>query len=131
MNKNKINNTIITHWNCNSINNKIEEFKLFLNTNKPDIISLNEIKNIEIKANFLFNKINNYSFIHKHRENNKNGGGGVAILIKNNFKFATLNIFDHLNLEILCIKVKISSFEMLFISFTIHHQKSYHQKFSK
>ena len=107
----------ITHWNCNSINNKIEEFKIFLLKYKPDIISLNETKVNEINANFLFNNIEDYNFIHKHRKNNRNGGGGVALLINKKIKFVELNMFDHLNLELACIKIKIKKKETLIISY--------------
>ena len=40
----KIKNFKIIHWNCNLINNKFEEFKIFLNKHNPDIIMLNETK---------------------------------------------------------------------------------------
>lgn len=33
----------VVHWNCNSVKNKIEELKLFIDKNRPDVISLNEI----------------------------------------------------------------------------------------
>jgi exodeoxyribonuclease-3 len=114
---NKTKNIKIVHWNCNSINNKIEEFKLFLLKYKPDIISLNETKINEITANYLLNSIQNYTFIHKHRNNNKNGGGGVALIINKNIKFVELDIFDHLNLETVAIKIKIQKLEMMIVSY--------------
>ena len=114
---NKTENIKIALWNCNSINNKIEEFKLFLLKYKPDIISLNETKINEINANHLFNNIQNYTFIHKHRNNNKNGGGGVELIINKNIKFVELDIFDHLNLETVAIKIKIQKLEMMIVSY--------------
>ena len=54
----------IINSNCNSINNKFEEFKFFLIKHLPDIITLNETKINNFTANNLFNQLNNYNFIH-------------------------------------------------------------------
>jgi exonuclease III len=40
----KLNDIKVNHWNCNSIKNKQLEFKNYLHVNKPDVVSLNEIK---------------------------------------------------------------------------------------
>jgi exonuclease III len=117
MNKRKLKDLKIIHWNCNSLGNKIEEFKHFLSVNKPDIVSLNETKINEFNANFLFNSINNYKFVHKHRPSNKNGGGGVALLIHKNLKFNPLNMFDNLNIEVLGIKIKFGKEDIMIISY--------------
>jgi exonuclease III len=118
INKNKLKeDLILTHWNCNSINNKIEEFKVFLLKYIPDILSLNETKVNEVNANFLFNDIVGYNFVQKHRNNNKNGVGGVALLIQKNRKYTELNILDHLNIETICMKIKIKKLELLIISY--------------
>ena len=49
----------VVHWNCNSIKNKINEFLVFIQLHKPDIVSLNEIKCCETWANETLN-INGY-----------------------------------------------------------------------
>ena len=87
-------------WNCNSINNKQEEFKTFLNKNKPDIMLLNETKINDFNANVIFNQLNEFNFIHKQR-NFHNGAGGVAIIINKNINYSQISVFDSLNLEIL------------------------------
>jgi exonuclease III len=65
----------IVHWNCNSINNKQEEFKYFIYKHKPDIITLNETKINDFNGNIIFNKFKDYNFLHKQR-NMQNGAGG-------------------------------------------------------
>jgi hypothetical protein len=62
----------LIHWNCNSLKNKIEEFKLFCLKFNPQIISLNETKMSEFNASYILN-IDNYITIHKARSNDKNG----------------------------------------------------------
>ena len=74
---------------------------------------MNETKINDLNANFLFNKLANYKFIHKQRNCN-NGAGGVAIILKKNINFEQVNLFDELNLELLAINIKINR-EMLTI----------------
>ena len=90
----------VVHWNCNGIKSKIEELIVFCNENKPDFISLNEIKCNQMEANNNLN-IKNYNYLHKTRNNNL--GGGVAILIKNTIVFEKLDL-DVINSEIIGIK---------------------------
>ena len=97
----------LVHWNCNSLYNKVEEFKLFCKTLNPCIISLNETKMSEFRADYMID-IENYTSVHKARHYDKNGGGGVALIISNNVKFYESRIFDSLNIEICAI---ICSFE--------------------
>ena len=68
-------NLTIVHWNYNSINNKEEKFKYFINNKKPDIILLNETKINDLHANNIFNTFTKYNFIHR-QSSVKNGGGG-------------------------------------------------------
>ena len=115
VNKNK--KTKIVHWNCNSVSNKIEEFKMFCEKYKPDIISLNETKITDEKANYIL-QIDNYTTIHKARNSTtKNGAGGVALIVKNNVKFSECKFFDEMNLEILAINVNISGVETCVITY--------------
>ena len=106
----------IMHWNCNSIRNKIHEFENFINTKNIDIILLNETKINDLNANFLFNKLINYKYIHKQR-NEKNGAGGVANILKKNINFEQLNIFDNLHLELLAINIKMNHESITLISY--------------
>ena len=78
----------IIHWNCNSVKNKASELKQFLIINKPDLLSLNEIKCDKYWANVTLN-IENYNLVYKCR-NNK--GGGVAFLIKKCHVFAEIDL---------------------------------------
>ena len=105
----------IIHWNCNSINNKFEEFKFFLTKHSPDVITLNETKINNFTANNLFNQLNNYNFIHRQR-NEKNGAGGVAILIKKSIQFENHGLFNDLNIELLSIKIQFKKKEIIIIS---------------
>ena len=47
---NTTNGMKVSHWNCNSIKNKINEFLVIIQLNQPDLISLNEIKCCETWA---------------------------------------------------------------------------------
>ena len=51
--RDKIKYIKIIHWNCNSINNKIEEFKDFIIKFNPEIVLLNETKINDLMANVL------------------------------------------------------------------------------
>jgi hypothetical protein len=64
-------NINLIHWNCNSLNNKIEEFKSFCLKFNPQLISLNETKMSEFNAKYIL-AVNNYSTIHRSRNNDKN-----------------------------------------------------------
>jgi exonuclease III len=80
-------NINLIHWNCNSLNNKIEEFKSFCLKFNPQLISLNETKMSAFNAKYIL-EVNNYSTIHRSRNNDKNGAGGVALLIRNDLKLS-------------------------------------------
>jgi hypothetical protein len=107
----------IIHWNANSINNKLNEFETFLlKSLKPDIVSINETKLSEFRANMILD-LKDYNTIHKARSENRNGAGGVGILIKKGFSYQVLK--DELleNLECLMIKVFVKNFEFVFLSY--------------
>jgi exonuclease III len=109
-------NLKLIHWNCNSLNNKIEEFKSFCITFNPQVISLNETKMSEFKAKYILN-INNYTTIHKARNYSKNDGGGVALLIRKDIKFSDCRLFDSLDLEICAINLSINGKETCVITY--------------
>ena len=76
-----MNQLIIAHHNIRSINDKIHELKLFIQENKPDIITLNETVTINNKT-----KIYGY----KISQPINNTGRGVAILYKYNMNIQEL-----------------------------------------
>ena len=100
-----INNKLLFHhWNCNSIKNKELELKQFLEHNKSDFLSLNEIKSSTAWANELLN-IDGYFTVAKCRNNR---GGGVALLIKDNIEFSKNDIDVKFEEEIIGINCKIN-----------------------
>lgn len=104
-----------THWNCNSIKNKITFFTHYLNTHNPCIISLNETKlNSETAAKYLV--FENYTVIHKAR-NNQNGAGGVALLIQKSITYSSINEFDDLNLELIAIRLNFEQTSLVVVTY--------------
>ena len=70
----------------------------------------------ESKAAYLI-QIDNYTTIHKARSSDKNGGGGVALLIRNDVKFCQNAIFNDINLEICAINVEVNNLEVIVLSY--------------
>ena len=98
-------NLKVIHWNPNSIFNKKAELDEFIiNEINPDIISLNETKLSEFRAQRFFTN-NNYHLINKSRDENKNGAGGVAILIKKTFKYVEIKESFLNEIEALAIEI--------------------------
>ena len=115
-NKNKKSLNLI-HWNANSLNNKKREFDQFiLNDLNPDIVSVNETKLSDFRANMLLN-YENYNIINKSRHQNKNGAGGIAILLKKNINFIQIvdNAFNEL--EIIVINIFIKNITLTLVSY--------------
>ena len=81
----------LINWNANSLNNKIDEFKLFCIKLNPQIISINETKMNEFMTNYILN-VENYTTVHLAR-NERNGAGGVALFIRNDIKFSKCVLF--------------------------------------
>ncbi len=98
----KQNKVKLIHWNCNGIGNKVEELKLFIKKEWPDIICLNEIKQNEFTANYNLN-IEHYETLFKVRVDKV--GGGVAMIIKNTLDFEQISGLDHFESEIIGIKL--------------------------
>jgi hypothetical protein len=109
-------NLNLVHWNCNSLCNKIDEFKIFCNKFNPHIISLNETKMTDDKAKYIL-QIENYTTIHKSRSNNKNGAGGVALMVRNDIKFCDCTLFNSLKLEICSVNIFLNGKEICIISY--------------
>jgi exonuclease III len=121
------NNLRLVHWNCNSLNNKIDEFKDFCFTNKPHVISLNETKLSEDRADYIL-QIDNYNVIHKTRNSGKNGAGGVALLIREDINFSECKIFDNLEIEICAVNIMINKNEVCVLSYYNPPQKELSEK---
>ena len=95
--RNRLDELSVAHWNCFKLNkSKIEELRTFLNTQKPDIISLNELKLSEFECNYHL-RFDNYQCTYKVRTNNADKGGGVAFLIKTDLIYTNIDLFDDLN----------------------------------
>jgi hypothetical protein len=67
-------------------------------------------------AQYILN-INNYTTIHKARNYSKNGGGGVALLIKKDIQFSECRLFDSLDLEICAINLSINGKETCIMTY--------------
>ena len=91
-------NIALLHINCYSVNNKLDELELYINSfdNTPDLIFLSETW----LSNTSIFKIANYNSYHQCRELTK--GGEVSICVRD--KFAT---------DALCFDFKPTSFEFL------------------
>ena len=114
--KNDSNCLSIVHWNCNSLNNKLIEFELFLNKYKPCIVSLNETKMNHERAKEKL-KFEGYETFHRHRIGNMNGGGGVCILVKSNIISKQIDRLEASNLELIHLEIELNTASKLnFIS---------------
>ena len=117
--KNKdLNNSFkIIHWNGNSIYNKLLEFKQFIiDKYNPDLISISETKLSEFRAN-AYLIYNNYNVIHKARDANKNGTGGVAMLIKKDLQFVEIQDPELNKLEMIGINIHTEPFNFIFVTY--------------
>ena len=109
----------LVHWNCNSLYNKQAELYNFFNIFEPDIICLNETK---LSKNRFENEIYiknhpKYKFLHKHRDDFLNGAGGVAIIVRNNLAFSINDELNNLNLELLCITIKLEHKDLYVVAY--------------
>lgn len=96
---------MVGHWNCLSLTDvRKSEFGEYLRLKSPDIVSLNEVKLDEHKANASLN-FPGYVSVFKVRKNNPNNGGGVALLIRDTINFVRLSEFDIFDCELIGIDV--------------------------
>ncbi len=102
----------ITQWNCNGLISKITIINQYLINDKPDLMLPNEIKCENAKTDPRV-KLDNYVIEDKCR--NKNGGG-VAILIRKDIKYEQITALDHLNLELVAIKIKINNINTIVVT---------------
>jgi exonuclease III len=102
---------------CNSLNNKLYEFSIFLNKYKPDVVSLNETKMNGKRAKQKLN-FDGYKCFHRHRAEGTNGAGGVAVLVKSNICAEINDELSDLNLELVSVDIKLKDASKLtFISY--------------
>ena len=109
----KLNDIKVNHWNCNSIKNKQLEFKNYLHVNKPDVVSLNEIKCCNNWANELLN-ISGYNLIYKC-ENNYSGG--VALLINDKFNYTEYDMKSFKDEQIVGAVCNFNNISISFFSY--------------
>lgn len=117
MNNYTIKNDIrILQWNCRSINSKVGELCKLIQIFKIDVVLLQETF---LSDNKTF-KINNFNIIRNDRNSQ---GGGVAIAIKNNWKFKKININSNIDeIELIGCKIKIDDKNCLdIVSIYINH----------
>ena len=100
-------------YNINAVSPRLEELKLYIYQNKIDILLLNEIKLDQNNSNFFLN-IEGFTTYDKPRTSH---GGGVAILIKKEIDHFQIHDFDHLNLEILSIKISTKKGDLLILTY--------------
>jgi len=95
------NNMKLLVWNCHSLYNKLSHFKIHIYVNKPHVICLTETW---LKPDRLPNFVG-YSCHHKLRD--QQGGGGTAILIRNDVCTSNKEIKLYKNgyLEIVAITI--------------------------
>jgi exonuclease III len=100
-------------WNCNKIENKIDELFYTLDKENIDIICLNETK---LEKDFEAAILNhpNYNYVVKSR--NK-FGGGVSIIIKKHIKYEEIEEINKFEVELICIKIKINKKEVFVITY--------------
>ncbi|MEL7079663.1 MAG: endonuclease/exonuclease/phosphatase family protein, partial [Cyanobacteria bacterium J06582_2] len=106
MNKHKVSMKKISFMsiNINGIRGKKNILAAFLDTNKPDIVAIQETKiDDTFTSSEIIPKECNYIIYRKDRSD---GGGGVMLLIKNNIKQVSLAELDNAS-ESIWVKIKI------------------------
>lgn len=97
-----VNSTLkIMQWNCNSIRNKIQEFRYVLSISNIDIVCLSETK-LDHNYNLQVDRYKVY------RSDRTSKGGGVALLIKSTISHEVLNKPNTSSIESIGIKVYTS-----------------------
>jgi exonuclease III len=96
--------------------NRAKELNEFIKTNKPDIISLNEIKLNKENANSTLN-FTNYKTYYKPRIKNSESGGDVALIVKDTLDHVESNILTNLNLETQEIKIRAGHSETIIVTY--------------
>ena len=95
---------------------RLIELQTFLIENNPDIISINETKLSEEKANLSL-RFDNYIPYHRCRKNNAVFGGGIAILIKDTITHTVISDLDVNDIEVLALKIDHFDYSFNFVSY--------------
>jgi exonuclease III len=107
----------LVHWNCFKLTEmRLIELQTFLIENNPDIISINETKLSEEKANLSL-RFDHYIPYHRCRKNNAVFGGGVAILINDTITHMLISDLDVNDIEVLALKIDHFDYSFNFVSY--------------
>ena len=99
----------IVYFNARSIKNKMDEFKIFVYQNKPDIIGIVETWLNEDQLDSEL-EINDYKFLRKDRKNEfKSQGGGIIIYYKSELSMVDITSDYNLNIDHIWVKIYMSS----------------------
>lgn len=94
-----IKNFKIVHWNSFKLTTeRIEELRIFIKKEKPDIVCLNETKLSIENVNYLV-RFDNYNVVARPRKKNPDHGGGVIILIKNTINYSDVSSLLEIDIE--------------------------------
>lgn len=98
----------ILSWNCNSLQQKVDELRNFILQHPVDIILLQEVKTLNPKRI----KIQNYTLYLTPRNVHGSAAdvyGGTAIYVKNNITHSQLNPVNNIIIENTIVEIKIGS----------------------
>ena len=101
----------IIQWNCFKMTQtRLAEFKIFLNSFKPDLVSIQEIKMNQEEGN-IFLRFDGYVTYFRPRLKNPEFGGGTALLVLDSICHEVIGGFDN-NID--HVGVRIETNELCF-----------------
>ena len=107
----------IVYFNARSIKNKMDEFKIFVYQNKPDIIGIVETWLNEDQLDSEL-EIKDYKFLRKDRKNEfKSQGGGIIIYYKSELSMVDITSDYNLNIDHIWVKIYMSSSKPISMGF--------------
>ena len=107
----------IVYFNARSIKNKMDEFKIFVYQNKPDIIGIVETWLNEDQLDSEL-EIKDYKFLRKDRKNEfKSQGGGIIIYYKSELSMVDITVDFNSNIDHVWVKVYTSSSKPISMGF--------------
>src|SRR3989442_647926 len=99
----------IVYFNARSIKNKMDEFRIFVYQNKPDIIGIVETWLNEDQLDSEL-EIKDYNFLRKDRKNEfQSQGGGIIIYYKSELSMVDIISDYNLNIDHIWVKIYMSS----------------------
>lgn len=101
-------NSRVIHWNAFKLTNaRVAELKLFLHSNQPDVVAIQECKLNEEEAS-LYLQFQDYKLHYASRPKNPTKGGGIAILVNNRLNSFTISSdYSENNFEMLHVKIDL------------------------